>query len=771
MKLLIDNLDGTGLRDYSASLELIPPKLLRRKNRPTQLEFALVAATADFIVPAEGARVILTRRNGTSLFTGYIAKVPEFDYLGWQQSGPAYRYRLLAVSDEILLDKKTLPARHPFVRRSAGDALRQLANDLLPSFFDTTQVEDLDELSWYPCDRQKSWSEHAAEIGVRTRGAYRALDGKLFFSSVGATVHVIDESDSSFSADNLTFAANGNEINRVTVFGQSEPQAHVKDYFLGDGFTSKFYLSQQPFTRSSRILLDEEYQGVALDPTHWTATDPTAAIAVANGNLQISGGTGHDAQTTCNFVEQIELGGAFLLQHGQLVFTAPSDGIIGGLYSGAVAIPNCIAGFRITKVVSDSHIQAIINGASTGPVITTNLTHHYALTTRVYASEIYRSRTIFHSSSHGTGNGRGGDSVADNVRIVLELHDIDPNNPATLIAPSTVLYDGVLSAAPGFCTYALMNAANLHATIAFTRIMRAVDAEVRSALEGAAYRTRLAGNLSDGAECHITADPAVQFFPEYVPALGEQIIVRYRGYGVPSVQLSNAADIAARQRPGDDGVRAAVRVIQSPPTRTAADCENAALALLDDSTAPGWSGQYVTWSDFLPSGADIFPGDSVQVNAPSRGASFQAIVQQVEIDIKDMAGEHSHYTISFADDAAICNSFEFESNSARVALSTNSLLPTAFAPDLVNAEVTDVSSTAITVDAGVWPPSGGGIEVRWTDTAWGPGNDRNLVARFTTRTFTVPRLGRSQSYFLRQYDSANNYSRYTTALHVDYPLS
>ena len=56
----------------------------------------------------------------------------------------------------------------------------------------------------------------------------------------------------------------------VAVFGQVEPNAHVRDYFVGDGFTTKFYLSQIPFTRGNRTILDEEYR--ALDPAVWSDT-------------------------------------------------------------------------------------------------------------------------------------------------------------------------------------------------------------------------------------------------------------------------------------------------------------------------------------------------------------------------------------------------------------------------------------------------------------------------------------------------------------------
>jgi hypothetical protein len=63
-------------------------------------------------------------------------------------------------------------------------------------------------------------------------------------------------------------------------------------------------------------------------------------------------------------------------------------------------------------------------------------------------------------------------------------------------------------------------------------------------------------------------------------------------------------------------------------------------------------------------------------------------------------------------------------------------------------------------------------EVRWSDQGWGPDNDRNLVGRFGTQTFTVPRLTRVQTYFIRQYDASipPKYSRHSGSLHVDYPL-
>ena len=62
--------------------------------------------------------------------------------------------------------------------------------------------------------------------------------------------------------------------------------------------------------------------------------------------------------------------------------------------------------------------------------------------------------------------------------------------------------------------------------------------------------------------------------------------------------------------------------------------------------------------------------------------------------------------------------------------------------------------------------------VRYSDEGWGAGYNGNLVGRFTSSSFTLTRYARAQTYFLRSYDGSGppKYSRYSTALHVDYPL-
>jgi hypothetical protein len=52
------------------------------------------------------------------------------------------------------------------------------------------------------------------------------------------------------------------------------------------------------------------------------------------------------------------------------------------------------------------------------------------------------------------------------------------------------------------------------------------------------------------------------------------------------------------------------------------------------------------------------------VNVPSRGASFTAIVREVEIQIADPADDRGFYTIGFANDLAAPLAIEYSASAA-----------------------------------------------------------------------------------------------------------
>ena len=780
MKLTIDNLHGSGPIDYTAWLDgTFAPRIERVLNQPAKLRLSLVSNPAGFVVPLIHARITLAKASGAFLFTGYLIQAPEIVYLGWGEQSAVYRYELVAESDEVLLDQKVLPNRAPFVARTAGSALRQLVQDLLPGAFDTTAVRELDSVAAYEVNPQKRFSYHAGELALASRASYMAMNGALSLAPVGMNSYALNESDLNFSPAGLRLTQGDTVINDVTVIGANEPQAYVRDYFVGDGLSTRFYLSQTPFAQSKPALIDEQFAGTAIDPTTWMVSDPTAAISVAAQALQVSGGTGQDGQTTVSFIEQIELGGALELQHGDVSFAGASNGIIGGLYAGSVSVPGCLAGFRVSPNGAGSNIQAVINGSATGPVVTTTSGHRYVLTTYIYSREVYRTGETYHSSAHPAGDGLGDTAVTADARLVLEVQDINPAVPATIVAAPTVLYDDVIAHAAGFCTYALVNAINMQCSIAFPYATHISLAEVRTALPNTNYETQIVGSLSGGAQCSVASSTTLDFYPQYVPPLNALMVASYRGSGRAVAEVVNSASMAALANGSDNGSRGVVQTMKIPSARTQSDCENAALAILDDAEGSAWTGSYETWSDFLPgSAADVFPGDALTVDVPSQNAAFSAIVRIVAVDLIDSANDRAMYVIEFATDLASPLGYQ-EGESTTVvplqetppALSTTQVAAYYLA-NLTDAQITQVSSTTVQVDAGVAPGNGLAIEARAHDFGWGPSNDRNLLGRFTTQTFSLPRLARTQGYFLRLYDTSSpgRYSRYSAALHVDYPL-
>ena len=771
MILLIDNNDGRGQQDYTAWVDVQHlPKIARKLNRAAAMTASLVSGDPSFAAPVSGARVILQCGSGLNLFTGYLAPAPERQYLGVGHQGAAWRYALTAVDDSCLLDHNALPVRTPFASRTAGDALRTLANDVLPGGIDLSGVQDVSPVYQFPIVPQKTWSEHAQELATMARATYRAHDGKLDFQAVGQQSFTISDQDPNFVPDGLALLQSDQLRNDVTVIGELEPVVYVRDYFLGDGTTLAFYLSTTPFSKNAVTLFEDDYTEAQLDPTLWQVTDPNGKVSISGGQLQINGGP-----ATVSYVERMELAGGMMMQHGLVTFNAVSSGTIGGIYNGAVGDSNCLAGFSIAPSGSNCAIQALVNGAATGTPLTTTPGHQYAFATQLFCNEAHRVHQTYLSSTHPAGNGRGGDALAAAMRVVLTVHDIDPNNPGTLAAPATVLFDDVLGAPPGFATYALVNGANLVASVSFTRLQHIVDTEVRSMIPGQSFRTRLAGALVDGGECYVSSTGELRFYTPYPPQMNEQIVVAYRSSARAMARVQDQNSIAAHRNGGDSGRRSYVRRLKLPLAPTSVDCENAALAILDDTVQPAWTGEYRVLTDFLLA-SDVLPANTVQVSVPSRGAAFSAIVREVDVEVVSLATDRSLYTIRFENDAASLLAFEFTNMTLPTPVSTifttTSGSSSMYIAPLTAAQVTDVIATYITVDAGVAPPPGGGIEVRRSDAGWGPGAAGNLAGRFTTQTFTLPRLSRVQTYYLRQYDASSpaKYSRNSALLHVDYPL-
>jgi hypothetical protein len=769
MKLTIDNNDSRGPQDYTPYIDVAAlPTISRKLNRAWQMSVGLSAADATFVLPASGGRIVLQRNDGYKLFTGYLTGAPQQQLAGYGQQRRVWRYAVMAQDDSWLLDRNALAIRPPFTWRSAGDALRTITGDVLPGVLDTSGVQDFANIYQYATDAQKSWSEHARELATMVGASYTVQDGKLTFQPIGTQGFSINESDARFLAEGLDVGSPDLVRNDVTIVGELEPELYVRDYFLGDDLTLNFALPSKPYGAATATLFQENYLGPLLAPTLWAFNDPSHTASVQNGVLHLNG------PATLRFVEQLELCGGLRLQHGEVSFGAASQGTIGGIYNGDVGDANCLAGFRITPNGGSSNIQALVNGTAMGALITTTPGHLYSFATQVLANESHRVREAYYSSAHGPNNQRGGDPVSAGVRFVLSVHDVDPSNPGTLAAPATVLYDDVQWSTPSFASYAVVDGGALYFDLSFTRATLMAAAEVRSMPPGASFHTRLTGALADGGECYVTSAGTLHFYPPYPPQANEQITVAYRSSTRATARVQDANSISSHKRGADNGQRSCVKRLKLPKAPSSIDCENAALAVLDDATQQAWEGSYDVVSDLLPA-SDVVPGMLVQVAAPSWQAQFNALVREVELQVLGIDEDRSQYAIKFSNYAAALLTLEFNSVLLTEPLTTvftvtgpSGLL---YLPALTAAQVTDIIATEITIDAGTAPPPGGGFEVRRSDGGWGQGSNGNLAGRFQAQSFAVPRLSRVQDYYLRQYDASNppKYSRYSTLLHVDYP--
>src|SRR5512146_802860 len=647
MKLFIDNLDVAGPRDYTHFLRGGRGPVIRRKlNQPVEFEATLFSEAQFMLVPVSGARVELVREDGTKLFTGYLTQPPQAVSLGESERGPWYSYILRAIGDEALLDRRPLPARPDFVRRTAGELLEDLAEELCPGVFETSGVGEGGTVVSVSCGGTRRWSEIAGELANQTRSAYRVHDHAITLRPAGSVVHVLDESDSGIDPQRLQATLSGTVVNRATVLAGYEPDSYVKDQFVGDGYTLSFSLSNFPYLRTPHTVLEEEFTA-SLAEHLWSVSDVPGAISAQHGQLGSSGGSGNATDCAVALRQSIELGGAWQFQHGELTVTSGS-GWIGSLFDGTIDPQHCLAGFRVTDSSGQCTLQPFVHGAAAGTAVTVRSGCRYALSTRIYGNEHFR----LHSSFSTPDGVFGGAETSSGARIVLECREIDPANHSSFAQPANVLFDDVVAQLPATCNYVPLAGESLNASLNYLRIRRMPEVLVRSALPGQSFRTRLVGALSEGAECGISTSGALYFYSANPPAPNESIVVTYRTAARAAGSASDADSIADHIHVSDNGVRASVASLVAPVARNSEDCVLAAQAWLAASKEGGWSGEYSCWRDSLPTGTEIVPGDAVMVVAPSRPAEFSAIIRAVQIEVEDLVGEREWMKFHFADDGA-----------------------------------------------------------------------------------------------------------------------
>lgn len=471
-------------------------------------------------------------------------------------------------------------------------------------------------------------------------------------------------------------------------------------------------------------------------------------------------------------------------------------------------------------------ISPMISGALVGTPVVSVQNHHYILQTSISARLATRYQPIYRNLAGTVFGDQFLPAVAELTFSIIDIDLAQAYNIATLDNPFVPQYVPTITsftlsdqAIPAFAAYAILNSANLNLTTNYTLIFQTPTAMLQvAALTGAQVTNPIAltgGQLpvydpddplsmplgvpigpyqhypiGFGME-NVTATIAqngdtdeVQFYSNVVPGVGARIRFQAweKGHSISRIQdpVSIAREAAIV---GDDGKRTAVVSDMSPLPRTSYECDYAAQAYIADREAVQYSGDYSVESYFANPLND-YPrsGRFFNVTSPDRGLSGQQLLTRtVSIKVLELHDEILQYDISFGQDLflekllkrflPVNPSNTLTPQETAVAPNPQNLpvagtIFTTYLDNLEDAKLVFINGTKVTVDLGAPPVTG--VEVRRSDTGWGQ-NQINVIGRFATQTFDLPRTLLDQTWYLRMVNGAQT-SRFTRAFRVNYPM-
>ena len=769
MRLLIDNLDGRGAVDYTDQVTAEGRmQIVRKLNHPSVFRCELLSGPKK--MPGRLGRVVVTRAaDGTVLFTGYLTEEPERVYAGEESTGSAFRLRVLAESDDWLLDRQGVTAGGESFGLSGATLLQSLTKRVDPSRFSNQTTGQVLATGMARLRAGKSWSTNAAAIASASYSCYRVVGGAVLLQAIGAISHRLLTTGGDLQPNRLQIRHGRPLVNDATVSGPMEAGSYVTEIFQGDGTTAAFQLSGTPFrgrTGERTTLAEDHFSGATLDPQVWSASDPGAHLSLGSAGLMLSGGNGSDGNTTLQSLGDVELAGGLVAEAGAVALGQGSDGVLLGMYSGNVSRANCVAGFDVRQAGGTTTIGPLVGGAAVGTPFKLVSGHNYVLRLRVWCAAMERVRQTYYTGVDGVVHSFGGGSVPAPLSVVLEVRDLG----ASSNTPTTVLYDDVVPSSPASVIWAPVNSVQLLGSVGSLRLTATGSAWVRSTVPAGSTATKLMGLAGEGVDGSISADGELRFFSGRVPAAGERVSVLYRTSQRAVARMVNAASIAAEAAGGLPGTAAWTGSVLSPVARSSEDCAASAAAVLaaGSSRTAALQGSYV--GEDLP---DIWPGDALDLS----GVPDAALVIAREVTLRDRAAapEVIEQEIAFANDWVAPSSLHVsEILATDVAGSPTPVSSvTASVPDLGGLAVTAISATAIQVDAGMSAPTSGGFEVRRRDGGFGPGVDADLVLRSPVRGFSLPRTGMTERFFVRAYDGSTppQYSWRSSGIVTNVPVS
>ena len=767
MKLMIDNQDGAGALDYTSSLSASASLCLKRSlNAPSICTFGLLLDAAGLPIPVRYAMIIVSDDQDLVLFTGYVVSPSKSVPMGVASRGTQSQVIITAISDEVLLDSTLSVARYGALNQSAAQTL-SLVGKLSSSGTATISASSTSAtLGRFEANAGASWSTTVQALASSARSAYRVVGGVAQMTAAGAVTHNLSELDGTLQLSGLQASAVKLLANDVILCGAIEAAAYVTETFQGDGVTSKFTLSDAPYEApaQAKLTLTDLFQQATLNPSLWQWVDSSSRLSITSNGLTCTGGSGRDSETYVSALQQVELGGTVVAEAGGVQFQAASAGVILGLYFGAIAARNCMAGFSAAVTGGVTQLSALVNGSLAGLTFQPLANHLYTLRTRLFCPEMERiGQSYYYLGAAGVGS-QGGAFVAGGGRLVLEVQDVTNGVPG---APVT-LYDGSLSSFPAACTLGALDSGNLNCSLKTIRCKQTAPLWASLMPSGGSPSTLHIGPNTAGGSCSVNSSGVVTFYPDSIPPVGSQITIFYRS---KNRAVSRRATGQAMQSPAP-ATQMWMGTVREPAAWSSVDCDNAALALLQSSSvaSAAWEGTYTAFN--VDESWDVWPGDVLSIDAPSSEMTAEVVVREATIDLGTSVPQLSRYTIRFANDWAEELALKLSS-----AVPEDAWLPqqalTAMPLQNLNALlITAITSSQIEVTTNVTAPAGGGFEVKRQDWTFGPGADSDLVLRSPVSTFVIPRVAPVEQYFIRMYDGANppNYSRFSAAIFVNVPL-
>jgi hypothetical protein len=770
MKITIQGLD------YTPALDAARPLTIERKlNEPSICQLWLALPTVgDLPTPAHNQYLAVTGDDGTQYFTGYIAVSPLLEYAGLGIEGPRYRTAIQALSDEVLLDKLLMPPSTGATGETAGSLMTGLVTRTGSTALSSQGLSLTTPVSNFAPSPGAPFSKSTGQLASLARAAYRAVNGALALSSVQTTVHSLNETDGSLSLANLAFTASVKRAlaNDVTVCGEYEPVAYVTEYFLGDGITTQFFLSANPYfpAASRSTIIRELFNEPEIDERVWGNTAEPGYLSLGAGGLAMNGGNGLDGQTALSWLDPVEMGGTLLMEAVGVALCPGSTGVLAGFFTGGLDSANCTAGFQVTAQQGTGAVslQPLIQGTAAGTAFAVNPANQYTLRARVHCPESLRAQAIYRSFGDSGPITAGGAWNPGQGRLQLEVQEFVNGVGAMPVT----LYDGTIANLPGSCTVVAASSVNLIGSMRGLNLTNLGSGWVVSTPPNGGAYTRRVGSTAEAGECYLERTGKVVFYLGYAPVAGERIEVSYRSVGRAVGRAVNSASQQALAQAGSPAVAAWIGSVTDPPARCSADCRNAALAI--EQAAAGvsalWSGTYKgTRNSFV---SDVWPGDALLLNAPSANLNAQVVIRSVKVSYSASYPDLLEYAIAFsndwADDLAIKTS---------ATVPADAWLPAQIAPTLLASltglTVTTLTGSTVGISTGVTPPAGGGFEIRRRDFAFMPGEDPGLVARASVPNMTFSRETANDRFYIRMYDGATppNYSEFSTALFINLPLS